>query len=114
METMKITKEKADSLVKEILIENTDLDYDARIETYVVERKIAYEIIGKVLYNGQTYEKRTPLKKMEYITLLKIALSKKGYEVTFIKPLFRKEKVQYEIFFYLLEKDEEMKRKRKK
>lgn len=113
-EKLKLSMEEADLLVKTSLLDGTDCDEALTIRTFFENNNVSYEILSKDFIRGHVLEKRTCLKKMEYITFLKLALSKRGYSVQFVKPVFRKNKVSYEIFFYLLEKEDEMQRKRKR
>lgn len=114
IEKRKLSMEEANLLVKESLVATANCDESLVIHTFYETNNVSYEIVSKEFIRGHFFEKRTFLKMMEYITFLKLALSKKGYHVQFIKPVFRKNKVSYEVFFYLLEKEETMQRKRKR
>ena len=102
MDELKLNMEQADAMVLNVLKNNIDCSQDIKIYTFVNEGKISYELEDKNRYNGEKFLRKTPLKYMEYIMLLKTALEIKGYSNVFIKPIIRKGTIKYNVTFRLL------------
>ena len=105
MDTMRLSKEQADSYVIELLKRQIDCTDALCIITSIDQHHITYELKDYALYHNKSVVRLTPLAYLEYILLLKRALSEKGYHNTFIKPIIRQNKVKYEVSFRLLEKE---------
>lgn len=103
MDELRLSMEEADAMVLSILKENIDCSENIRIHTAINDGKFSYELEDQMLYHCENFLRKTPLKYMEYITLLKTALAKKGYDRIFIKPVIRKREVKYIGTFRLIE-----------
>ena len=111
MDELRLTKEQADAFVLSILKENIDCSENIKIITLINEGKISYELEDIMFYKDKAHNRRTSLRFLEYITLLKQALAQKGYGQVFIKPVIRKETIKYIGSFRLLEKPTRLRRK---
>lgn len=104
MDIMRLSKEQADSYVLGILKNNIDCTDNIKIITFIDNKRVHYQLEDDMFYHEGVKKRITPLKYLEYINLLKQALSKKGYSVSFIKHFIRKGVLKYEISYQLLEK----------
>ncbi len=112
METMRLTKEEADTYVLNILKANIDCSDKLSITTSIDDNKVHYELEDEVRYHVRKHKRITPLRYLEYIMLLKQALSEKGYANAFIKPLIRNGTLKYEVSFLLYETKTSRRRKK--
>ena len=113
MDTIKLNKEEADAYVLSILKENIDCTDELCLKTDCSNNKLHYQLEDESLYHGSSVKRITPLTYLEYIALLKNALSKKGYVHIFIKPIIKKDSLRYEVSFRILE-NRSLKRRRRK
>ena len=101
MEREKISQEIANQYVLDVLESYIDISEDANILTSIMNNEATYELNDTKMVNNTPTKRVIPLKTKEYFAILRHALSRKGYNHCYIKPIIRNETIQYEVSFQI-------------
>lgn len=98
MRRLRINEDKANELVKDILVRHYGYEEDLEISRYIGDDGRPYYTASDVMrYQGEPYKRLIPLQFRGYINHLKIALQEMGYDFDWVELIVLDDKVQYEI-----------------